>query len=179
MATAATPDDRLTGPPVAYAGIATRAVALAIDAALSQGLFVIGAALLGLIGSLVGDIRSGWVVPTLLSGGWAITVIGYFVGFWAVTGQTPGMRLMHVRVVARDGKPPSLRRGLVRVCGLVLSIVPLFAGFLPVLVDDRRRGLADMLAGTVVLYADRAPPVVELAAEDVSLAAGDMWGQPT
>jgi uncharacterized RDD family membrane protein YckC len=96
-----------------------------------------------------------------------------------VTGQTPGMRLMHVRVVAPDGKPPSLRRGLVRVCGLVLAIVPLFAGFLPVLVDDRRRGLADMLAGTVVLSADRAPPVAELAPEDVSLAAGDMLGQPT
>jgi hypothetical protein len=82
MAAPATPDDRLTGPPVAYAGIATRAVALAIDAALSQGLFVIDAALLGLIGSLVGGIRSDWVVPTLLGGGWAITVIGYFVGFW-------------------------------------------------------------------------------------------------
>ncbi len=35
--------------------------------------------------------------------------------------------------------------------GLVLSIVPLFAGFLPVLFDRRRRGLADMLAGTVVV----------------------------
>jgi len=177
MAAAATPDDRLTAP-VAYAGIATRGVALAIDAALSQAVFVIGAALLGLIGSLVGTIRPEWLAATLLSGGWAITVTLYFVGFWAVTGQTPGMRLMHVRVVARNGRPPSFGRGLVRLAGLVLAIIPLFAGFLPVLVDDRRRGLADMLAGTVVLYADRALPVAEPAPEQALLAIDDMSGQP-
>jgi uncharacterized RDD family membrane protein YckC len=142
-------------------------------------LFVIGAALLGLIGSLVGDIGPDWVVASLLSGGWAITVTSYFVGFWAVTGQTPGMRLMHVRVVARDGTPPSVARGLVRLGGLILAIIPLFAGFLPVLVDDRRRGLADMLAGTVVLYADRPAPVAELAPEDVSLVADDLSSQPS
>jgi uncharacterized RDD family membrane protein YckC len=179
MAAAATPEHRLTGPPVAYAGIATRGVALAIDAALSQGLFVIGAALLGLIGSLVGDIGPDWVVASLLSGGWAITVTSYFVAFWAVTGQTPGMRLMHVRVVARDGAPPSIARGVVRLGGLILAIIPLFAGFLPVLVDERRRGLADMLAGTVVLYADRPLPIAEVAAEDLSLAADDLSSQPS
>jgi uncharacterized RDD family membrane protein YckC len=179
MAAAAAPDHRLTGTPVAYAGFATRAVALAIDAALSQGIFVIGAALLGLIGSLVEGLRSDWVAPTLLSGGWAITMTSYFVGFWAITGQTPGMRLMHVRVVARDGMPPSIGRAFVRLVGVLLSIIPLFAGFLPVLVDDRRRGLADFLAGTVVLYADRSLPVAALAPEDLSLAAGDMSSQPS
>jgi uncharacterized RDD family membrane protein YckC len=40
----------------------------------------------------------------------------------------------------------------VRLIGLVLAIVPCFAGFLPALVDDRRRALPDLLAGTVVLY---------------------------
>jgi uncharacterized RDD family membrane protein YckC len=177
MAAAAAPEHRLTAP-VAYAGIATRGVALAIDAVLSQAAFVIGAALLGTIGSLVGTIRPEWITALLLSGGWAITVTGYFVGFWAVTGQTPGMRLMHVRVVAPNGRPPSLGRGLVRLVGLILAIVPLFAGFLPVLVDDRRRGLADMLAGTVVLYADRAPPVAEPAPEEPLLAMDEMSSQP-
>ena len=44
----------MSGPRVPYAGIATRAVALGIDAVLSQGIFIVGAALLGLAGSLVG-----------------------------------------------------------------------------------------------------------------------------
>jgi uncharacterized RDD family membrane protein YckC len=39
--------------------------------------------------------------------------------------------------------------------GLVLAVVPLFAGFLPVLFTARRRGLPDFLAGTVVVYDDR------------------------
>jgi hypothetical protein len=42
----------------------------------------------------------------------------------------------------------------VRLVGLVLAIVPMFAGFVPVLFAERRRGLPDFLAGTVVLYDD-------------------------
>jgi hypothetical protein len=37
-----------------------------------------------------------------------------------------------------------------RFVGLLLAIVPLFAGFLPMLVDLHRRGLQDYVAGTVV-----------------------------
>ena len=168
----------MTSDRVPYAGIATRAVALVIDTVLSEGMFIVGAALLALIGSLVGDLRPEWLVPVLVSAGWVLTVGGYFVTCWAATGQTPGMRMMHVRVVGRDGAPPNLGRSVVRLVGLLLSIVPLFAGFLPILVDDRRRGLADFLAGTVVVYADReyVPAPAEARA---SLAAHDMTGQPS
>ena len=50
---------------------------------------------------------------------------------------------------------PSIGRSLVRFVGLVLAIVPLFAGFLPILFTERRRGLPDLLAGTVVVYEHR------------------------
>ena len=81
----------------------------------------------------------------------------YFVLFWSTAGQTPGMRLLHVRVRRPGGETPSIARSLVRLVGLVLAIVPLFAGFLPVLFTDRRRGLPDFLAGTVVVYEDPQP----------------------
>ena len=180
MAASAPAEPRLTAAPVPYAGVATRGVALAIDAALSQGLFIVGTALLGLIRSLAGDLGSDVVVASVLSGGWALTMVCYFAGFWALTGETPGMRLMHVRVVARDGRAPSFGRAFVRLVGLILAIVPLFAGFLPALIDDRRRGLADFLAGTVVLYADREAPLVlaPQAQQLHDLAANDMSGQP-
>jgi hypothetical protein len=42
--------------------------------------------------------------------------------------------------------------------------VPLFAGLLPVLVDDRRRGLHDLIAGTIVLYSEEEPPAEPLPA---------------
>ena len=84
--------------------------------------------------------------------------MGYFAVFWSTTGQTPGNRLMHIRVCdADDGTVLSLWRSVVRFGALVLAALPLFAGFLPVLVDDRRRGVHDMLAGTVVVGVTGAP----------------------
>jgi uncharacterized RDD family membrane protein YckC len=148
----------LTRARVPYAGIATRTVALVLDLVIVNVLVIVGAALLRLVASLVGDLRPEWLAEALVAAGWGLSVTGYFVLFWSVTGQTPGMRAMQLRVVREDGSPPSFWRAFVRLIGLLLAIVPLFAGFLPILFDARRRGLPDYLAGTVVLYADRAEP---------------------
>jgi uncharacterized RDD family membrane protein YckC len=114
---------------------------------------VIGA-LLSLIASLTnGDLRPQWLVALLAAAGWLLAVGLYFTVFWSTTGQTPGMRLMGLRVVAADGEPPHFIRAIVRLIGLGLAIVPLFAGFLPVLFDSRRRALQDYLARTVVIHA--------------------------
>jgi uncharacterized RDD family membrane protein YckC len=147
----------LTERRVPYAGIATRAIALVADVALITAIVVVGAGLLGLVASLVGELRPQWLVVTLAGCAWGLTVTVYFVLFWSVTGQTPGMRAMRLRVVTGDGTPPAAGRALVRLIGLLLAIVPLFAGFLPVLFDSKRRALPDYLARTVVLYADGEP----------------------
>jgi uncharacterized RDD family membrane protein YckC len=105
-----------------------------------------------LVASLVGGIRPEWLVGTLLASGWLLVVTTYFVLFWSSAGQTPGMRLLHVRVFGPGGEPLSIGRSLIRLVGLVVAIVPLFAGFVPVLFTERRRGLPDFLARTVVLY---------------------------
>jgi uncharacterized RDD family membrane protein YckC len=39
---------------------------------------------------------------------------------------------------------------------MLLAALPLFAGFLRILIDDRRRGLQDRLARTVVVYSSDA-----------------------
>ena len=145
----------LSEPPIPYAGVATRAVALVVDIALVHALVLVGAGVLGLVASLVGDLRPEWLVGVLAGAGWASSVTIYFVLFWSITGQTPGMRAMRLRVATEDGSPPRVARALVRLVGLLLAIVPLFAGFLPVLFDARRRALPDYLARTVVVYADR------------------------
>ena len=135
-----------------YGGIATRAIALATDAALTIVLFMSVVGIASLVASLVGGLRPEWLVGALLASGWLLVVGTYFVLFWSAAGQTPGMRLLRVRVLGPGAKPPSVGRSLVRLVGLVLAIVPLFAGFIPVLFTERRRGLADFLAGTVVVY---------------------------
>jgi uncharacterized RDD family membrane protein YckC len=143
-----------------YGGLGTRAAAFAIDLVLAHLIALTGAALAGLAASMVGELRPAWLVGVLVASWWALVVGTYFSLFWTVAGQTPGMRLLRLRVAGPDGDPPRLGRSLLRLVGLGLAIVPLFAGFLPVLIDERRRGLHDFLAGTVVLHTDRDPPMV-------------------
>jgi uncharacterized RDD family membrane protein YckC len=135
-----------------YAGVSTRAIALATDAAVTTVLFMSVTGVVALVASLVGGLRPAWLVGALLGSGWMLIAGTYFVLFWSAAGQTPGMRLFRLRVRGPDGNAPSVGRSLARLVGLVLSIVPLFVGFIPVLFTKRRRGLADFLAGTVVVY---------------------------
>ena len=142
---------------VPYAGIATRALALAVDVAIVQVVVFFGGAVLALVASLVSDAHLDTGGKILAASAWALTVDLYFIAFWSIAGQTPAMRLMRLRVIAPDGGPPGVGRSIVRMIGLILAIIPLFAGFLPVLIDDRRRALQDFLAGTVVVHADLDP----------------------
>jgi uncharacterized RDD family membrane protein YckC len=142
---------------VPYGGIATRGVALAVDAALAAMITLTGIAVLGLVVSLVWKPRPASAVGTFIAVVGLLVEVAYFTGFWSTAGQTPGMRLMHLRVVDGAGSPPGLGRSLLRLAGLALAILLLFTGFLPVLVDDRRRALQDFLAGTVVIYDEGAP----------------------
>ena len=62
------------------------------------------------------------------------------------------MNLMRLRLIDASGSPPGLARSLLRLVGALVAVSFLFIGYLPVLVDDRRRALQDFLAGTVVIY---------------------------
>jgi uncharacterized RDD family membrane protein YckC len=135
-----------------FGGFVSRAVALVVDGFLAQVAFLILAASVGIVLALANGVRPGWLDGALAGGGWLLVVAGYFALFWTGPGQTPGMRLMGVRVLTASGESPSLLRSLLRVVGLVLAIIPLGAGFLPVLVDSRRRSLPDYLARTTVVY---------------------------
>jgi uncharacterized RDD family membrane protein YckC len=136
------------------AGIVTRAIALATDAGLTLVAYMAVVGVASLVASLVGTLRPAWLAGLLLTAAWALIVVSYFVVFWSTAGQTPGMRLLRIRVRRLDGSVVSVGRAVVRVVGLALAIIPLFAGFVPVLFSERRRGLPDYLAGTVVVYDD-------------------------
>jgi len=148
-------DDRLPRKPAestrAFGGVASRGVALVIDAALAQLAYLVAAGSLALILELAGGLSPGAIAGSLFGSGWFLVTATYFVAFWSNTGQTPGLRLMRLRVVTATGAPPSVPRSIVRFVGLILAIIPLLAGFLPVLFDGRRRALQDFIAGTVVV----------------------------
>ena len=139
-----------------YQGLVTRTIAFTLDAA-AINLVALG------VGVAVGLAVSVLNLPSraedalVVVGGVAYLVwsAAYFVVCWATTGQTPGDRLLHIRVCDADDFT-TLRplRAILRLIFLVLSAIPLFAGFLPILFDDRRRGVQDMLAGSVVVSTD-------------------------
>jgi uncharacterized RDD family membrane protein YckC len=135
------------------AGLASRTFAFAVDLMLAQVVFLIGSALVGLVVALVGELRPAWLFGALAGAGWLLLVGAYFAFFWSLAGQTPGMRLVHLRVVDRFGEHPRLLRALVRFGALIVAIIPMFAGLLPILFDARRRGLHDFVARTFVVPA--------------------------
>ena len=140
-----------------YAGIVSRTVALAIDAAALTLGFAVASGVLGLILSLFTAVEISSPGAVLSAAAlWSIVVATYFVLFWTLAGETPGMRLMALRVRNAAGDPPGFGKALVRFAGLVLAAIPFCAGFLPILFDERRRGLQDMLAGTTVVYAPKS-----------------------
>jgi uncharacterized RDD family membrane protein YckC len=136
-----------------YEGLATRAIAFALDAAIISGVAVVVGAAAGISLSVL-SVPSGVEAAVFAAAG-AICLLwstAYFVTFWCTTGQTPGNRVLGIRVCrADDGEPLRPARALLRLVALTIAAIPLFAGFLPILVDDRRRGVHDMIAGTVVV----------------------------
>lgn len=137
-----------------YVGLATRVISFVIDAALI-GLIAIlvgvGAALIQGVLHLPSDVQT--IIQAIGAAVYVIGTVAYFVGFWTATGQTPGARVMRIRVLTAGGETLGARRALVRVVGVVLAALPLFAGFIPILLDARRRGLQDRLSRTLVVEA--------------------------
>src|SRR3954447_6337267 len=139
---------------VPYAGIVTRALALAADVIIAQAIALLGFGVFAVIGSLVANVHFDTLEKLIAAAGWALTVAVYFVGFWSFTGQTPGMQIMRIRVMDAEGGRPTMSRSILRGVFLILCIIPVFLGFVTVLFDGRRRGCHDMVAGTVVVYSD-------------------------
>ena len=157
-------------PAVPYAGLATRAAAGAVDALAVHILFLTGSAMAVLLIALIGRNPSQGLADTLAAVGWTAVVAVYFLAFWTAAGQTPGMWLMRLRLLDPSGKPPGLGRALGRLIGAAVAITFIFIGFLPVLVDERRRALQDFVAGTVVVYDHALISVAEPAVADAGTA---------
>ncbi len=135
-----------------YAGLASRGAALVVDAVAVHLVFLVGCAMVGLVLSLTRHHLSEPAGEGLAAAGWLVLVATYFTAFWTAVGQTPGMRLMRLRLIDAGGRTPGFGRSLLRLIGALVAFSIILIGFLPVLVDDRRRALQDFLAGTVVVY---------------------------
>jgi uncharacterized RDD family membrane protein YckC len=80
-----------------------------------------------------------------------IFVMAYFPFFW-VRGQTPGMKPFGLWVVRdRDGARIGWGSAILRLIGLYIGGTVFYLGYVWILIDKRRRGWHDLIAGTVVV----------------------------
>jgi uncharacterized RDD family membrane protein YckC len=140
-----------------YAGLVTRMIALMLDTVLIDlaAVVVSGAVLVVLSVFSVSGEHGRPVLIVLGSVLFVVWVVSYFVVLWTTTGQTIGSRVMEIQVVRSDGSRLKPRHALVRLAGMVISL-PLFWGYLPILVSARRRAVFDVMAGTIVTVAPKA-----------------------
>lgn len=81
--------------------------------------------------------------------GWTGLYFTAFLAFWR--GQTPGKRLLGMRVVRLDGKPMTLWASFERFGGYAASIFTGLMGFIQILWDRNRQGMHDKIVETVVV----------------------------
>ncbi len=158
----------------AYVGLVTRVIAFGVDGAIINLVAVAVAALVGLALSII--TMPSWLTAVTVAIGaaaYALWVAGYFIVFWTTTGQTPGDRLLRIRVRPATGERLRPRRALLRFVALMLAALPLFAGFLMILIDGRRRGLHDWIARTVVVDAHRTASASPDPAAHPTVADGE------
>lgn len=78
--------------------------------------------------------------------------IAYFVGFESSAYQaTPGKMALGLIVVDTDGRRISPGRAVGRYFAKILSALVLLIGFIMVAFTERKQGLHDMMAGTLVV----------------------------
>jgi uncharacterized RDD family membrane protein YckC len=139
------------------AGLVTRALALAVDAAIVNAAFFAASALFDYAVSAFVEWDQGASYALLTGTAFYIALIaGYLSFFWTLTGQTPGMRFLGIRLDDYDGTPRlSGKTALRRLVGVALATIPFGAGYLLVLFSERRRGLHDRIGRTEVILVDR------------------------
>jgi len=156
-----------------YAGFTSRLIAYTLDLVIS----ITGITLLWWLVTITLEILKiqeviqmlGWENPfesisnqgeeIVLRGFVFIIGIGvYHVFFLTLANRTIGKSLMGLQVVPLKGGRIGLVRAIVRYLGYIVSIIPLFFGFLWILFSRKRQGWHDKIARTCVVYSWDARP---------------------
>lgn len=148
------------------AGLATRLVAFSIDFGLLFALYSLAS---GVIASVVSFAFGSTLT---LAGGIVVGVTGYLLGgailvlFWALGGQTPGMRVLSIRLVQDGSRDVTLGRAIKRLFALAVALLPLGLGYFWIVRNPSRHAWHDTMTGTEIIYDEqqRAPYVAANAA---------------
>jgi len=149
-----------------YAGFWIRCIATFVDALWMSGLVIL--ALPDLKGVEYADLLRDPELWQLR--GWQNIVFNHIfpflivVSFWVKYAATPGKMLFDCEVVdAETGKKMTVKQSVIRYASYFVSTVSFGLGFLWIVWDERKQGLHDKIAKTVVVIRDDSQiPLEEL-----------------
>ena len=151
------------------AGIGSRGAAAAIDTIISMVVLIVLAIVAGVAASYSGvtlgnvSPSAAWVLAAYVIVQFVVTW-GYYVVFEGIwDGQTPGKRFMHLRVVRDGGFSVTFAASAVRNLLRVIDALGVYlVGIVVAMLNDSRKRLGDIVAGTFVIKEERpTPPSVE------------------
>lgn len=164
----------------ALASIGNRFLAVTIDHSIQYfSIILIAWFFLSLAGYSSTDVADAPIMLMAEMPKWTIAILiiilflifaGYFIVFeWLWNGQTPGKRLLKLRVIRDDGRPVALweaiARNLLRICDAAPGfIIPVYSiGLIVIFLSGRDQRVGDIFAGTVVIRerAGEAPTFAE------------------
>lgn len=137
------------------AGFVSQAIGAGLDAAAIFALDFVVLVTFGFLRFLVTDKPYEFPQPGPFLNFVILFVIGVSLlwSAWAGSGRAPGMAVLGLRVVGRDGRRLSSRRAFWRA---VLGVATLGLGVLWVLVSKKNTSLYDIVCGSAVIYEWRA-----------------------
>ncbi|UEC43346.1 MAG: RDD family protein [Methanothrix sp.] len=115
--------------------------------------YLIDNIIVGVIGSVLNYISmnvGGSLGGIIVSLGVVVSV-GYYTYFFG-NGQTPGMMAMKIKLIGTDGTYPiGYFKGFLRWIGMIVSAVVILLGYVWILIDKKKQGWHDKIAGTYVV----------------------------
>lgn len=154
------------------AGLGSRSLAWLIDLA-----FILLLVLMGVVCSQVLAVmgRTGLATAVMLF--WRFILFwAYFLLFeWLWQGQTPGKRLLGLRVIRWQGTGIGFAQAAVRNLLRIVDFLPLgyAVGFVTASCNRESRRLGDLAADTLVVYIDRRGPLIRSLHDAPGTTAGD------
>ena len=147
------PQDALVSYQGNYAGAVTRFAAYSIDLVVSTAVFALALGAISWGVRIITGHDVSWnrsnVVVAIIFVLWQFVYFGYC---WAVSGRTPGMALLGIRVVRADGTILPPKQAVLRSLVFPLSFLLFGLGFIGILVQHEHRALHDLIAGSAVVY---------------------------
>jgi uncharacterized RDD family membrane protein YckC len=117
--------------------------------------YVIDVIILSVIGWILNyaSMSAGGTVGNIIIFLSGLVSLAYFTYFFG-NGQTPGMKAMKIKLIGTDGTYPiGYGKGFLRWIGMIISGLVILLGYVWILIDKKKQGWHDKIAGTYVVNA--------------------------